>query len=74
MDIPIEELGLSARPYNALIRAGNKTIGDLWSYTDYKDILRIRNIGATSLEEISRKLNDRCLINDVWKFWLPEEG
>ena len=73
-DMPIEELGLSARPYNALIRAGNKTIGDLWSYTDYKDILRIRNVGAVSLEEISRKLDNFGLINDVWKFWLPEEG
>lgn len=74
MDMPIEELGLSARPYNALIRAGNKTIGDLWSYTDYNEILRIRNAGAISLAEISRKLNKLGLINDVWKFWLPEEG
>lgn len=70
MDLPIESLGLSARSHNALIKAGNKTIGDMWAYTDYKEILRIRNIGAVSLSEISKKLNDLGLINDVWKFWL----
>lgn len=73
MDIPIEELGLSARSFNALTRDGNKTIGDLWSYTDYKEILRIRNAGAKSLTEISKRLKELGLINDVWKFWLPEE-
>lgn len=74
MDMPIEELRLSARSFNALTRAGNKTIGDLWSYTDYHEILRIRNAGAASLAEISLKLNEFGLINDVWKLWLPKVG
>lgn len=52
---PIEELLLSTRAYNALMRWGIKTIEQLINYTD-QDLLKIRNFGIKSLEEVSIKL------------------
>lgn len=55
LESPIEELLLSARAYNALIRDGIKTIEQLINYTD-QDLLKIRNLGAKSLEEVITRL------------------
>ena len=53
--IPIDELNLSIRSYNCLMRAGIRTVGDLRALTE-EDLLHIRNLGRKSTEEIKRKL------------------
>ena len=52
---PIVELGLSLRPYNALRRAGKRTIGDLLAMSD-GDLTRLRNFGRASLTELDERL------------------
>ena len=56
-EIPIEELDLSVRPYNCLKRAGINTIGQLQELSEEK-LLRVRNLGLKSFEEIQSKLRD----------------
>ena len=53
--IPIDELNLSIRSYNCLMRAGIRTVGDLRALTE-EDLIHIRNLGRKSTEEIRRKL------------------
>lgn len=53
----LEELDLSARTYNCLKRAGLNKIGDVIRYT-YEDVLKIRNLGRQSANEIVQKLAD----------------
>jgi len=52
---PIEELDLSVRALNSLHNESIKTIGDLVSKTD-EDLLRFKNFGRKSLEEIRAAL------------------
>lgn len=52
---PIEEMELSVRSYNCLKRAGIETIGDLAKKTR-ADMLKVRNMGAKSLEEVLQKM------------------
>ncbi len=52
---PIEEMELSVRSYNCLKRAGIETIGDLAKKTK-ADMLKVRNMGAKSLEEVLQKM------------------
>ena len=54
MDYPIENLGLSVRPYNSLRRAGIKTYGDLAKMTEEK-LIMTRNFGRKSLDEVVQK-------------------
>ena len=54
-DIDIEDLDFSERTYILLRRANINTLNDLLSRSRY-DVLKIRNIGPKSLEEIERKL------------------
>jgi len=53
---PLDVLGLSLRPYNALMRQGITTIGDLASMS-LEQILMVRNVGRKSLAEIKSKLD-----------------
>ena len=52
---PIENLDLSIRSYNCLTRAGKKTIGDI-AETPYGELLKVRNLGRRSLQEIVAKM------------------
>lgn len=52
---PIEEMELSVRSYNCLKRAGIETIGDL-AKKSKADMLKVRNMGAKSLEEVLQKM------------------
>ncbi|RLC65361.1 MAG: hypothetical protein DRI48_06795 [Chloroflexi bacterium] len=52
---PIVVLGLSVRPYNALVRGGVTTVGQLARMSS-EQILGVRNVGAKSLAEIEEKL------------------
>ena len=51
----IEDLELSVRSFNCLKRAGINTIGELASRTA-DDMIRVRNLGRKSLEEVEQKL------------------
>jgi DNA-directed RNA polymerase subunit alpha len=51
----IEDLELSVRSFNCLKRAGINTIGELVSRTA-EDMMRVRNLGRKSLEEVEEKL------------------
>ena len=53
--MPIEDLNLTARSYNCLKRANIQTVEDLCKRT-YEDMLKFRNLGAKSLDEIVSKL------------------
>lgn len=55
LEMPIEELDLSVRSFNCLKRAGINTVGELTSKTD-DDMMKVRNLGKKSLEEVKEKL------------------
>ncbi|MBE3595379.1 MAG: DNA-directed RNA polymerase subunit alpha [Candidatus Carbobacillus altaicus] len=52
----IEELDLSVRSYNCLKRAGINTVQELTQKTE-EDMMKVRNLGKKSLEEVIQKLN-----------------
>lgn len=54
---PIEELELSIRSYNCLKRAAIHTVEDLIKKTE-DDMIKVRNLGRKSLDEIIKKLDD----------------
>ena len=54
---PVEELELSVRSSNCLKNANIRTIGDLTRKTE-EDIVKTRNFGKKSLQEIKEKLNE----------------
>ncbi|MGE5587118.1 MAG: DNA-directed RNA polymerase subunit alpha [Clostridia bacterium] len=55
LDMPIEELDLSVRSYNCLKRAGINTVQELIRKTE-EDMMKVRNLGKKSLEEVKGKL------------------
>lgn len=57
LDKTIEELDLSVRSYNCLKRADIQTVKDLNERTE-ADMMKVRNLGQKSLEEIKLKLAD----------------
>jgi DNA-directed RNA polymerase subunit alpha len=56
LEMLIEELDLSVRSYNCLKRAGINTVDDLTHKTE-EDMMKVRNLGRKSLEEVIYKLN-----------------
>lgn len=54
-NMPIEDLGLCVRAYNALHRAELNTVRDLVSLTE-DDLIRIRNLGRKGFEDVKTKL------------------
>ncbi|KRN04266.1 MULTISPECIES: DNA-directed RNA polymerase subunit alpha [Holzapfeliella] len=57
LEMTIEELDLSVRSYNCLKRAGINTVQDLSDRSE-SDMMRVRNLGRKSLEEVKQKLSD----------------
>ena len=57
LDKTIEEVDLSVRSYNCLKRADIQTVKDLTERTE-ADMMKVRNLGQKSLEEIKLKLAD----------------
>lgn len=55
LDMTIEELDLSVRSFNCLKRANINTVGDLISKTE-DEMIKVRNLGHKSLEEVVHKL------------------
>ena len=56
LEMTIEELDLSVRSFNCLKRAGIDTVEDLTSSTE-ADMIKVRNLGKKSLEEVIQKLH-----------------
>ncbi|ASS89839.1 MAG: DNA-directed RNA polymerase subunit alpha [Bacillaceae bacterium] len=57
LEMTIEELDLSVRSYNCLKRAGINTVQELANKTE-EDMMKVRNLGRKSLEEVKQKLED----------------
>ncbi|NMB45319.1 MAG: DNA-directed RNA polymerase subunit alpha [Firmicutes bacterium] len=55
LEMAIEELDLSVRSYNCLKRAGVNTVEELTRKTE-EDMMKIRNLGKKSLQEVKEKL------------------
>ncbi len=55
LEMTIEELDLSVRSFNCLKRAGINTVEDLVGKTE-ADMMKVRNLGRKSLEEVINKL------------------
>ncbi len=53
----IDDLDLSVRSNNCLRRAGINTVEELIQKTE-ADMIKVRNLGSKSLEEIKKKLED----------------
>ena len=56
LNMTIEELDLSVRSFNCLKRAGINTVEDLINKSE-EDMMKVRNLGRKSLEEVIAKLN-----------------
>ncbi len=57
MEMSIDELELSVRSYNCLKRAGINTVEELTNKTS-EDMMKVRNLGRKSLEEVLAKLKE----------------
>lgn len=60
LEMTIEELDLSVRSYNCLKRAGINTVEELTQRTE-EDMMKVRNLGKKSLEEVKHKLAELTL-------------
>ena len=56
LEMPIEDLELSVRSYNCLKRAGITTVEDLANKSE-ADMMKVRNLGKKSLDEVINKLH-----------------
>ena len=59
-DIPVETLNLSVRSFNCLKRAGISKVSELLDLTE-DEIMKMRNFGKKSLDEIKQVLEERGL-------------
>lgn len=57
LEMTIEELDLSVRSYNCLKRAGINTVQEL-TERSMEDMMKVRNLGKKSLEEVQHKLKE----------------
>ena len=64
LDMNIDELELSVRSYNCLKRAGINTVEELTNKTS-EDMMKVRNLGRKSLEEVLAKLKELGLSLNV---------
>lgn len=60
LETTVEELDLSVRSYNCLKRAGINTVQDLTNRSE-NDMMKVRNLGRKSLEEVIAKLDSMGL-------------
>ncbi len=67
LQTPIEELDLSVRTFNCLVRAGVRTVGDVVDMGKEK-VMMIRNLGRRSYDELVNKLvNTYHLPRSEWE-------
>jgi len=72
LDMPIEELDLPMRAYNSLKRNNIVKVGQLLQLKD-DDLLRMRNFGKKSLDEMKERLMMRGFILPE-SLMSPEDG
>lgn len=60
LETAIEDMDFSVRTYNCLKRAAINVIGDLVTRSE-EDMMKVRNLGKKSLEEVIQKLEDMGL-------------
>ena len=60
LNTTIEDLDLSVRSFNCLKRAGISVVGDLVARSE-EDMMKVRNLGRKSLEEVKKKLEEMGL-------------
>ena len=60
LKMPVDELELSVRSYNCLMAANIKSIGDLVR-RDEQEMLKFRNFGRKSLQELTLILEEKGL-------------
>ena len=60
LEMTIEDLDLSVRSYNCLKRANINTVADLTAKTE-EEMIKVRNLGRKSLEEVKKKLQELSL-------------
>lgn len=67
-DMPLDQLGLSTRVFNALRRAGVKNVGEVMEMLDEGGedaLLAVRNVGSKSLDEIRESLEEADLLDEI---------
>ena len=67
-DMPLDQLGLSTRVFNALRRAGVKNVGEVMEMLDEGGedaLLAVRNVGDKSLDEIKESLDKADLLEKI---------
>ena len=64
-NISVEDLSLSARTLNCLKRTGINKIGDVIEYSE-EDLLKIRNFGLKSFNELYDRLQELNLVPEKW--------
>ena len=70
-EIAISDLGLSVRSYNCLNRAGINDLSELLEkYESFEDLMKVRNLGRKSLDEIIDKVHS---LGYKFKFEIEEE-
>lgn len=67
-DMPLDQLNLSTRVFNALRRAGVKNVGEVMEMLEEGGedaLLAVRNVGAKSLDEIKESLDEADLLEEI---------
>lgn len=67
-DMPLDQLGLSTRVFNALRRAGVKSVGEVMEMVEEGGedaLLAVRNVGSKSLDEIRESLEEADLLDEI---------
>jgi len=67
-DMPLDQLQLSTRVFNALRRAGVKNVGEvleMFNEGGEDALLAVRNVGAKSLDEIKDSLEEAQLLEEI---------
>lgn len=72
LDLPLENLNLSVRSFNALHRIECKTLGDILAL-DKKEITRIKGIGKACSIEIAKMIESHGIKTSWWSIFLREE-
>ena len=81
LEMTIEELDLSVRSFNCLKRAGINTVEDLINKSE-EDMMKVRNLGRKSLEEVIWKLaslglslrKEMCIRDRCWRSFGKKRG
>lgn len=56
-DVPLEDMELTTRTFNVLMRSGIKSASEIAEHTE-EEIRNLRNVGTKSMEEVRRKLKE----------------